>query len=408
MVSVLVTAAVSLAVGVVIGALHGGRSRDRELRDAQVRLARAEADLEGARRAAAERAAGAERARAQVRAEVEVLAGRLLEEQGRAMLDRSREGLHALLAPLGERLRQFESRIERVYDQESRDRASLLQAVRHVQESGSRLHQDADRLARALTGDARAQGDWGEMVLERILETAGLSQGREYELQMCGADDEGGRKRPDAVVYLPGNRAVVVDAKCSLGAFVESTRAGAEVRDAALERHAASVRAHVKALAGKRYQELLRQRTLDIVLMFVPSEAAFHAAVARDTGLYEDAFRQGVVVCSPTTLLAALQLVAHVWRSERQNANAQRIAEEAGRLLDKLAAFVDDLDGVGQRLDQARAALEAARGKLSAGRGNLLHRAAAIAKLGASAKSERWKAVGDAPEPADTAEALPR
>ena len=397
MVSVLVTAVVFLAAGLIVGALLGARSREVELRDAHVRAARAEADLEAERRAAAARVAEAEQGPAHVRAGIELLATRLIDEKGRAMLDRSREDLEAMLAPLGERLRDFESRVERAHGQESRDRAALLQALRQVQETQARLHQEAEGLARALTGDARAQGDWGEMVLERILETAGLAEGREYELQASRLDDEGGRKRPDAVVYLPRRRAVVVDAKCSLTAFVESARArDAEAREAALDRHLASVRAHVKDLAGKRYQELLRERTLDIVLMFVPNEAAFHAALAREPGLYEEAFRQRVVICSPTTLLAALQLVAHVWRSERQDASAQKIAEEAGRLLDKLGAFVEDLDGVGQRLEQARSSLEAARGKLASGRGNVLHRAAAIQRLGARVRSDRWKALLEA------------
>ncbi len=375
------------------------RRLEGDLREAQVAAARTQAELEAERRAVAERAAQAERTKEQVRVEVEVLAGRLLDEKGKVMLDRSREGLQALLAPLGEKLRQFEAKVDKTYDQENRDRASLLQSLKQMQETQSRLHEDAESLARALTGDSKAQGDWGEIVLERILETAGLTEGREYDLQTSHVDEEGGRKRPDALVYLPANRAVIVDAKCSLTAFVESTRAhGAEEREAALDGHLASIRAHVKSLAGKGYQEVLRQHTLDIVLMFVPNEAAFHAVIAREAGLYEEAFRQRVVICSPTTLLAALQLIGHVWRSERQNTNAQKIAEEAGRLLDKLAAFVEDLDGVGQRLDQARASMEAARGKLVSGRGNLIHRASSIARLGARVKSEKVKLLLEAGE----------
>jgi DNA recombination protein RmuC len=355
---------------------------------------RLEADLDAERRAAAERAAEAERAKQAVRAEIEVLAGRLLEEKGKAMLERSREGLQALLGPLGEKLRAFEAKVEKTYDQENRDRASLLQSLQLLQATQAKLHEDARSLARALTGESKAQGDWGELVLERVLETAGLTEGREYELQVSHTDEEGGRKRPDALVYLPGDRAIVVDAKCSLTAFVESMRAVDEdVREAALERHLASLRAHVKALAGKSYQDVLRQRTLDIVLLFVPNEAAFHAAISRDAGLYEEAFRQGVVLCSPTTLLAALQLIGHVWRSEKQNVNAQRIAEEAGRLLEKLSAFVGDLDGVGTRLTQAQEAFATARAKLATGRGNVLKKAADIAKLGARVKGDKVHAL---------------
>jgi DNA recombination protein RmuC len=168
------------------------------------------------------------------------------------------------------------------------------------------------------------------------------------------------------------------------------------------------VRGHLRALAGKSYQDVLRERTLDIVLMFVPSEAAFHAAVSRDVALYEEAFRQRVVICSPTTLLAALQLVSHVWRSEKQNANARKIAAEAGRLLEKLGAFVSDLDEAGARLARAQESFASARAKLVSGRGNVLSKASAIAKLGARVKSERveallLEAVEDDAEPAASA-----
>ena len=359
----------------------------RKLGEERVRLA---SELEGERRSARERLEETVRNREQVRAEVEKLAGRVLEEKGKALLDRNQTSLKALLDPLGEKLRTFEAKVEKTYDQENRDRARLLESLRILQDTQARLHQDAEALTRALTGDSKAQGDWGELVLERVLETAGLTEGREYDLQLSHTDDAGGRKRPDALVYLPGNRVVVVDAKCSLTAFVEASRAVTpEAREAALDAHVASIRAHVKGLAAKSYQDVVRERTVDIVLLFVPNEAAFHAAISRAAGLYEEAFRQRIVVCSPTTLLAALQLISHVWRSERQNANAQEIAEEAGRMLEKLAAFVEDLDGVGRRLDQAREGYDAARSKLDTGRGNVLGKARAIVRLGARVKTEK-------------------
>lgn len=362
----------------------------REARRLGEERAGLEAELEAERRAARERAAEAARTREAVRAEVEKLAGRVLEEKGKALLERSQERLVAALGPVGEKLREFEQRIERTYGEESRDRASLLRELRLLQEAQQTLSKQADGLSRALTGDSKVQGDWGELILERVLETAGLTEGQEYALQLSHTDGDGGRKRPDALVFLPGDRALVVDAKCSLSAFAEAMRAETPAaREEALDRHLGSLRAHVRGLAGKSYAQLLQQRTLDLVLLFVPSEAAFHAAVARGPGLYEEAFRQGVVVTSPTTLLAALRLVAHVWRSERQNANAQRIAEEAGRLLDKLSDFAGDLDQVGVRLDQAQESFAAARGKLQTGRGNAMRRAAELARLGARVKEEK-------------------
>jgi DNA recombination protein RmuC len=367
--------------------------------------ARLETDLAAEKRAAVERATEAERSRELVRAELLGLAARILDEKGKVMLDRSREGLEALLAPLGQKLKDFEAKVEKTYDQENRDRASLLGSLAKLQETQAKLHADAESLARALTGDSKVQGDWGELILERLLEIAGLTEGHEYDLQLSHLDEDGGRKRPDAVVYFPGNRAVVVDAKCSLTAFVESMRADAEgEREAALDRHVASVRAHVKELASKRYQDVLAERTLDIVYLFVPNEAAFHAAIARDAALVEDAFRQRVLVCSPTTLLATLQVVSHLWRTEKQNHNAQKIAEEAGKLLEKLAAFVGDLDEVGLRLGRAQESWSAARAKLVTGRGNVLRKARDIATLGAPVKTDRVQALlaggGEEDEPA--------
>jgi DNA recombination protein RmuC len=384
------------------------RGEAKALLEAKTRFA---ASLEAERKAGVERAAEAERTREQVRAEVEILAGRLIEEKGQAILHQNREGLEALLRPVSEKLREFEAKVEKTYDQENRDRASLLTSLQKLQEAQARLTKDAESLTRALTGDSKTQGDWGELVLERVLETAGLTEGREYDLQVSHVDEDGGRKRPDALVYLPANRVVIVDAKCSLTAFVEAMRAETEEgREAALDAHLASVRGHVKSLSSKSYQDVVKERTLDIVLLFVPNEAAFHAAIGRDSSLYEEAFRQRVVICSPTTLLAALQLISHVWRSEKQNQNAQRIAEEAGKLLEKLSAFVEDVDDVGDRLGQAQASFAAARAKLATGRGNVLKRAADLVKLGARVRPDKVEAllVDAAEEGSAEVLALPR
>jgi DNA recombination protein RmuC len=370
-------------------------------------LAAAEAQVSAERGAAAERAREAERTREQVRAEVEKLAGRVLDAKGEALLGQNKAGLEALLAPVREKLEEFRARVESASLQDNRDRAALLESMRKLDLAQARLHEDAATLARALTGESKAQGDWGELVLERLLETAGLTAGREYDLQVSRTDEDGGRKRPDAVVYLPGDRAIVVDAKCSLTAFVEATRAPDERgRDAALDAHVASLRAHVKGLVGKGYQDVLAQRTLDLVFMFVPTEAAFHAALTRDPALCEDAFRQGIGVVGPTTLLPALRLVAHVWRSERQGANARRIAQDAGKLLDKLAAFVADVDDVGARLGQAQRSFDAARAKLVSGRGNVLKRARDLAALGAQAKPATVDALAHEAGEDDADEAL--
>lgn len=379
-------------------ALAAERARaDRQREEAatlQQERTRLESALAAERQLAEGRAADSLRAREQLRAEVELLGQRLLEERGKALLDRSKEGLEALLAPLGERLQAFAAQVGRTHETDLRDRATLLAELGRLQAAQARLHADAQNLTRALSGQSKVQGDWGELVLEKVLEAAGLTEGREYDLQRSHAAEEGGQRRPDALVYLPANRAIVVDAKCSLVAFLQATAAdGEEARAAALDAHAASLRAHVTGLARKKYQDVLQERTLDVVFLFVPSEAAFQAALAHDAALHTDAFRQGVVLCSPSTLIAALQLVAHVWRSERQGQNAQRIAEEAGALLEKFQGFVADVAAIGARLEQAHDAYQAARNKLHAGNGNLVRRAGKLAALGARVKDPRVKAL---------------
>jgi DNA recombination protein RmuC len=372
----------------------------RKIAEERARLA---AELASERKAAAERAQEAERSREAVRAEVEKLAGRVLDEKGKAILERSQEGLKALLGPVGEKLKAFEEKIEKTYVEENRDRASLLTEIKLLQTAQQSLSKQADGLTRALTGESKAQGDWGEMVLESLLQTAGLVEGQQYDLQESHTDDDGGRKRPDAIVKLPGNRALVVDAKCSLTAFVEAMHAGGEaLREEALARHVESLRAHVKGLAAKDYTAVLQQRSLDFVFLFVPNEAAFHAALSVAPTLGEEALKLGVALTSPTTLLALLRTVEHLWRSEKQNANAQKIADEAGKLLDKLSDFVADLDQVGARLAQAQESFVAAKGKLQTGKGNALKKAADIAELGARVKPEKkdrlLRAAGVEPE----------
>lgn len=385
---------VAIAASGVIGYLVARRLAEVTLRRWEIEVASLRAQLVarderlGQLMGAEARAAQLAQALARAEALAEQSRGTLkheLEGLGRSLLEANHKGVEAVLGPMRERLRDFEEKVQRSYDLENRDRGALLEKLRGLQEAQNRLHADAQALTRALTVDSRAQGDWGELVLESLLETAGLSEGREYALQVDTTDREsGGHRRPDAVIYLPSDRALVIDSKCSLTAFVESTRTPSDdEREAALERHVQSVRLHVKHLSAKSYQHLLGQRSLDLVLLFIPSEAAFHAAVTRDARLYEDAFRQRVVLTSPTTLLATLQVVSHVWRTERQTQNARRIAQDAGKMIEKLSLALDSFLSVGDRLHQATESWDEARKRLVTGRGNALQLARHVAQLGA-------------------------
>ncbi|MFT3707410.1 MAG: DNA recombination protein RmuC [Archangium sp.] len=385
---------VAIGVSAVIGWLLARRTADVALRRWEIEVASLRAQLTarderlGQLRGAEERAAALAQALARAEAVAEQSRSTMRNEfegLGRSMIATHSAELESLLEPMQQRLLEFEKKVQHAYDVENRDRGALIEKLRGLQEAQTRLHADAQALTRALTGDSRAQGDWGELVLESLLATAGLTEGREYELQVDHRDpDSGGHRRPDALIYLPPNRALVVDSKCSLAAFVQATRTpNEEEREVDLDAHVHSLRAHVKALSNKDYQRLLGERTLDLVLLFVPSEAAFHAAVSRDPSLYEDAFRQRVVLTSPTTLLATLQVVSHVWRTENQSLNARRIAHEAGKMIEKLALGLDAFSEVGEKLEKAAAAFEEARKRLVVGRGNTLQLARRVAQLGA-------------------------
>jgi DNA recombination protein RmuC len=368
---------------------HQAAEQARLLAEAHTTVARQTAEIEHLQRTLADR-------QATLRTEFENLANRLLEDKGRALAAEQRSGLELAVAPLRDRIKEFEEKVNRTYDAESRDRAALLDLLKRVDLGQVRLGKEAESLSRALTGQAKVQGDWGEMILENLLNAVGLVEGREYAVQQSHTGEDGARLRPDVVLYLPEDKAVVVDSKVAITAFVAAGRAEDPAeRERWLDEHVAAVRNHLRDLAQKRYQDTVPGRTLDFVIAFIPVEAAFHAALARDPGLYEEAHRKGIVLASPTTLLATLRVVAHVWLHERQNANAQKIAAEAGKLLDKLVGFTRDLHGLGERLGQAQAAYADACAKLETGRGNVIAKAKALVRLGAKpARNDELMALG--------------
>lgn len=345
-------------------------------------LARAEASLAAV--------ADSDKTRAAMKLEFESLSKKLLDEK----LQQSEKGLEGLLTPVREKLKTFEEKVQQTFDQDNRDRATLFAHLKGLAEAQSRLHADAQALSKALSGENRAQGDWGELVLESLLSSAGLTEGREYELQVDSVGEDGRRRRPDALVYLPGNRVIIVDSKCSLQAFIASGKAQSdEEREDDLAAHVHSLRTHVKLLSAKEYRLVTKARTVDFVFLFVPNEAAFHAALSRAPELPEEALRQNVVIVSPTTLLTTLQMVHHVWRSERQTENALVIAEEAGKMVDKLSASLTSLDMVGARLRQAGDAFDDAKRRMG-GKGSALSLARKVKELGARVgKVERLEEV---------------
>lgn len=311
------------------------------------------------------------------------LAADILEEKSRRFAEQNQASLGQLLEPLRTRLVEFQGKVEEVYVQEGKDRSALSAQVRQLVQLNQALSEDAKNLTQALKGSAKTQGNWGELVLERVLEGSGLCKGREYHVQDSQTRDDGSRAQPDVVIDLPEERKLVVDSKVSLVAYERYVSSETdEKRAAALRQHLDSVRAHIKALSEKRYNELYGIQSLDFVLAFVPIEPAFMTAVTHDGELFMDAWRRNVLLVSPSTLLFVVRTVAHLWRQEAQTRNAQDIARRGAELYDKFCGFVTDLQKVGEKLGQAQQAYEDAQNKLSRGKGNVVRQAEMLRELG--------------------------
>ncbi len=315
--------------------------------------------------------------------EFENLANRIFEEKTTKFSEQSKANLSEILNPLREKITEFQSKVEET-NKESIDRfASLRQQLFNLKELNQQMSQDAQNLVRALKGDTKAQGDWGEIQLERILERSGLRKGEEYTVQESFTTEEG-RKRPDVIVHLPENKKIIIDSKVSLVHYERFVSAETEEeKNLNLRSFIDSVKKHIKDLSDKKYQNLFDEGSLDFVLMFIPIEPAFSLAIQFGENLYVDAYDKNIVIVSPSTLLATLRTIANIWKQEYQNQNVLEIAKQSGALYDKFVGFVDDLVAVGNRIDQTKSSYVDAMKKLSEGSGNLINRAEKIKKLGA-------------------------
>jgi DNA recombination protein RmuC len=346
-------------------------------------LAELATGAEAERRHAAEKLRMLDEAKAALSDQFKSLANDILEEKAKRFAEQNQTSLGTLLDPLRAQLSEFKGKVEEVYVQEGKDRSALAEQVRHLMALNQTLSREASNLTQALKGSSKAQGNWGELILERVLEASGLQKGREYHVQDSRLSDDGRRLQPDVVLHLPEERRLVVDAKVSLVAYDRYTAAATdEERAAAARLHLESVRTHVKGLSLKRYQDLYGLKSLDMVVMFVPIEPAFMLAVTHDDALFMDAWQRNVLLVSPSTLLFVVRTIANLWRQEAQTRNAQEIARRGAELYDKLAAFVGDLHNVGAKLKLAQDAYQEAEKKLATGRGNVIRRAEELRKLG--------------------------
>lgn len=346
-------------------------------------LAEANGSLASERSQTEEKLALLQEARESMSNQFKSLANDILEEKSKKFTEQNQSNIGQLLDPLRTKLHEFQGKVEEVYVQEGKDRTALAEQVRQLMELNQVLSQDAKNLTSALKGSNKTQGNWGELILERVLEASGLRKGHEYDVQESHMRDDGTRAQPDVVVHLPENRHLIVDAKVSLVAYEACVAAEDDsARAVAIKRHLDSVRLHMKGLSEKNYQTLYGLGSLDFVLMFIPIEPAFMVAITHDQGLYMEALNKNVLLVSPSTLLFVVRTVAHLWRQEAQSRNAQEIAKRGAELYDRLCAFVVDLDKVGDRLRMTQDSYTDARNKLFVNKGNVIRQAEMLKQLG--------------------------
>ena len=316
--------------------------------------------------------------------EFENIANRILDEKSQKFTEQNKTNMDVILNPLKDNIKRFEEQVQKAYKSESDERITLKTEIKNLVDLNKQISEEANNLTKALKGENKTQGNWGELILEKVMERSGLVKDQEYRLQYSTSNDEGKRIQPDAVIMLPDNKHIIVDAKVSLiayEAFVNSV--SDDERSVLIKDHLLSVRTHVKSLSEKNYPTSTDFNTPDFVLLFIPIESSFSVAVQADQELFNFAWDKKIVIVSPSTLLATLRTIASVWKQERQTKNAIEIAKQSGALYDKFVGFVEDMDKIGKSIDASRIAYDGAINKLHKGSGNLVKRAQEIQKLGA-------------------------
>ncbi|MRT91534.1 DNA recombination protein RmuC [Ancylomarina sp. 16SWW S1-10-2] len=326
----------------------------------------------------------------------ENIANKILKENSKEFTSSNQKNMDAILSPIKEKLISFEKKVEETYDKELRDKISLREEVRKLYDLNTKISDEANNLTKALKGDVKKQGNWGEVVLERILERSGLTKGQEYDREVAMKNDDGQAIRPDVIIRLPEEKHIIVDSKVSLVAYERFVNANNDKeREIFQKEHIASFKAHIKGLADKHYQSSASLNTPDFVLMFVPIESSFALAVQADQELFGYAWDNKIVVVSPSTLLATLRTISSIWKQENQNKNVMEIARQGGALYDKFVGFVEDLIDLGKQMDKSNETYQKSMKKLTSGSGNLVGRAEKIRTLGAKVKKKLPQALLD-------------
>jgi len=356
--------------------LKAERSKSEELGK---RISKAEVEFINLRSQSAEK----EEIQKKFTTEFENIANKILKTHSQEFTQTNFKNIGEILNPLKEKITDFEAKVNKAYDMELRDRISLKEEVKKLYELNSKISEEANNLTKALKGDSKKQGNWGEVVLEKILERSGLTKGAEFETQFSTTSEDGKRFQPDVVVFLPDKKHIIIDSKVSLVAYEKYVNAEEEEdRKQFMKEHIDSIRRHIKELSEKNYQSAKEMNSPDFVLLFIPIESSFGVAVQADQQLFNDAWASRIVIVSPSTLLATLRTISSIWKQENQTRNAMEIARQGGALYDKFVGFVNDLEKIGKGINQLHESYDEAMKKIQTGSGSLVSRAENIRKLG--------------------------
>ncbi|MEY8778996.1 DNA recombination protein RmuC [Allomuricauda sp. XS_ASV26] len=358
----------------------------REKEQQSNQIVRYQADLENLQIKNKEQKEEVEKLQEKFTKEFENLANKILDEKSEKFTKSNKENIENILSPLNKKIKEFEEKVEKSQKENISINSSLKQQLESLQQQNLKITQEAENLTKALKGDSKMQGNWGELVLERVLEKSGLEKDREYSVQQSFKREDGSRVMPDVIIHLPDGKKMVVDSKVSLTDYERFTNAEEEDKAKFLKDHINSLRRHVEQLSSKKYEDLYEMESPDFVLMFVPIEPAFAIAINEDNSLYNKAFEQNIVIVTPSTLLATLRTIDSMWSNEKQQRNAIEIARQAGALYDKFEGFVSDLTKVGKKMDEAKTEYRGAMNKLVEGRGNIVTTIEKLKKMGAKAK----------------------
>lgn len=316
----------------------------------------------------------------------ENLANKIIDEKGKRFSKQNEQQLQLILNPLKDKIQAFEKKVEESNHQQIKRHTSLKEQLNQLKELNTTISEEANNLTKALKGQTKTQGNWGELILETVLEKSGLEKNREYFVQENFTTKEGKRVQPDVIIHLPDDKRMIVDSKVSLTAYEQFVNTTSETeRESFLKQHIQSVQRHIQQLSAKQYHQIYEMDSPDFVLMFIPIETAFSIVIQQDASLYQKAFDKNIVIVTPSTLLATLKTIDSLWQNEKQRKNTIEIATQAGLMYDKFVGFVDDLENIGNRLRKTNDSYEEAIKKLAKGKGNLVSKAEKLKKLGAKA-----------------------